>query len=145
MDPLSVTASLLAILGAVTVTLETISSIHSAPKELHALLKELSSIQTVFCNVKGIFDSRLAGDIKARGHTHLLLELSERAQIKLNEIDGLMKTAGLSSINGDEDISKLPKLAQLGWLKVKKRIKALREELREIRLQFIALVGNLTR
>jgi hypothetical protein len=145
MDPLSVTASLLAILGAVSVTLETISSLRSAPKELHALLEELSAIQIICCNVKDLFGSRLARDGTTSEHVHLLSRLSQRSQTKFDEINELMTSARLTSSNEKQNDSKMPKIAQLRWIKAKKRLKAIREELREIRFQFIACVGNLTR
>lgn len=51
MDPLSITASILTLLGAITTTVKTAKALRNAPSEVQALLNSLTDAQMIVLNV----------------------------------------------------------------------------------------------
>lgn len=145
MDPLSITASIIAVLGAASAIITTISNLKNAPAEFTALFNELTAIRVVCCNARDLVDVSRVQDVSIDGHLELLEKLSHRAEAKLNEIHELVRTDLTNAQKGGDDVAHPPKVTHMRWVKTKSRLRQLREELREIRSLFIPCVGNITR
>jgi hypothetical protein len=64
MDPLSVTASIIAVIGTarqITKNLQKIHILHDAPSELHALMNDVVDFQAVLGDVDAVLGARNEG------------------------------------------------------------------------------------
>jgi hypothetical protein len=137
MDPLSITASAITLAGALAKSLEQLRALQTASQDLLILINEISDFRIVLGEVERTI-------LERRGYQHLpqttlesMCTLLDRAKAKLLLLDKI--------VNDDLIRARLPsmepKVARLGWLRQKPRIKELKESLKEIRLSLTALWG----
>ena len=140
-DPLSITASIIAVVGAaegVTKTLRKIRNIRNAPEELLALVREISDIRTVI----GDIDNYIQKIQKSQDTTspatvqpelqHLVI-LVTRAKGKLLELDQLVQYRLMKPESIDDHI----RVSRREWAGAKHIIEGFRRSLRDIRFNIV--------
>ena len=131
-DPLSITASIIAVVGAaegVTKTLAKIKSIRNAPDELLALMNEVSDLKLVISDIQN----------------HIVIQRAQTPQTELQNISTLVKRAKDKLLELDQLIqyrlvkpeSDQIKVSRREWLRAKAVIERFRQNLRDIRLNII--------
>ncbi|KAL8868130.1 MAG: hypothetical protein Q9174_005196 [Haloplaca sp. 1 TL-2023] len=141
MDPVSVAASVLTVLGAAATaarTLDHLSSLKHAPDTLVALVNEVSDLRVVLHNVRDAVQDR-AESSQECGNLSFIVQ---RASSKLSELNrlifgNLLKTDGL----GDDDTIKA---SQTAFLRHSGKLKALKEDIQEIKMSMMIAMGTLT-
>jgi hypothetical protein len=140
MDPLSVTASVLAILGAagqVTKGLAKIRSIHNAPAELSGLINEVSDLRAIISQV-ATFSNRLE-DEGLRGPVVALKSHLSRARDQLYALDNLINVE-LLKVRASGSV----RLSRKAWIRLKPDIELMQLELRGIRVNIGIALGVVT-
>ena len=131
-DPLSITASIIAVVGAaegVTKTLAKIKSIRNAPDELLALINEVSDLKLIISDIQN----------------HIVIQRAQIPQTELQNISTLIKRAKDKLLELDQLIqyrlvkpeSDQIKVSRREWLRAKAVIERFRQDLRDIRLNII--------
>ncbi|KAL8766550.1 MAG: hypothetical protein Q9209_006693 [Squamulea sp. 1 TL-2023] len=145
MDPISVAASLLTVIGAAATagrTLDFISSSKHAPEHLVALVNEVSNLRVVLYNVRDAVQER-AKTSQECGNLGFIVQ---RATLKLSELNrliygNLLKTnTGNNSINDDDII----KASRRAFLRHSGKIKSLKEEIQDIKMSMMIAMGAMT-
>ena len=139
MEPLSVAASVFAVIGAASATLKTLAKLRAlpnAPDELSVLINELSDIQAVLWQVVSVVQGREA---EAGGPLEALHRQVEHAQERLLALDQLVHYH-LVDYNEARELQ----VARLAWVRANHKVKALQEELRGIRLNIGTTLQTLT-
>jgi len=138
MDPLSFTASLIAIItltGTVTTSLNELRTVlKDAPDDLLTLLDEIKDFQAVLSGLR---------DIGPGSPPDAFLELStlpSRATNKLLELEKILHHKILPYVPAPCEKPEVPKLR---WLRVRGRIGAIREDLRDLRLQLVTALTSI--
>lgn len=139
MDPLSVTASIITVLGAAQSIARAISKLNiliDTPDELFALLNEVSDIQMVFSSAKDLIETGKDGITPI--HIESLTALSRRADSKLLEIESLIRCRfdPLHRLDGAAEV----KVPRWRWLKERGRVLRLQQDLRSLRSTFAAIL-----
>lgn len=126
MDPLSFTASLLAVIGSAVTVAKNIDqlrrSLRDASEEFCQLLNELSDLQVVLRAI----------NLECTDHYTVPSEwhgMFIRSKNKLIELDALIQRC----LRGNCDEGRRAKVLKLRWLKEKEKIMRIRDDLRETR------------
>ena len=131
-DPLSITASIIAVVGAaegIANTFAKIKDIRHAPFEILALMNEVSDLKIVLETVQRSIDrSRLP-----RGELLLLAGLIQKAKDKLLQLDNLIHYRLLKPESGVNEI----KVSYRAWVRAKSTIQNFRQSFRDIRLDIV--------
>ena len=130
MDPLSLTASLITVVGAVKQVkkgLRQLKGLHNAPRELDDLLDENSQFEAI---LKALDNTPWkCNDVRPELQTVL-----SKAHAKLNDFDALIQytltEAGTSS-----------KVDRLQWVRRRREVEELRQDLKIIMSRIVSLVG----
>ena len=141
-DPLSITASIIAVIGAaegVTKTLAKIRNIRNAPQELLSLINEVSDLRIIFGDVQKYLQNAQRSQSMPRRSTHQeelhhMSILINRAKDKLLELDKLIQYR----LTKPESIADHVKVSRREWARAKSTIEGFRQSLRDIRLNVIA-------
>ena len=163
MDPLSISVSALAIVGAIDQSvkcLRKLSAIRKAPAELSALLVEVSDLHAVLLLVAAVYEEEEkqavskhqpiggrrtgggAAELKRQVQTNLERH-SERAALALDDLNRIACDYSSSLQSGKKLAGGL---AALSWLQSgRKKALKLREHLQEIRLNIVTTLGAKTR
>jgi hypothetical protein len=135
MDPLSFTASLIAVIGLTTTAAKTmhqlIVSMRQAPDVVLALSNELSDLALVLLEVKHISDS---SSLPQESRERLALLLS-RTHLKVDEVEKL------ASRLSEASSSNLLSLTRLTWREGKAKASALQKDLRLARSNIAAILA----
>ena len=130
MDPLSLTASLITVIGTVKQVkkgLRQLKGLHSAPRELDDLLDENSQFEAI---LKAI--DKMSWNSNSVGPE--LQTILSKAHAKLTDFDALIQytltEAGSSS-----------KVDRLKWVRRRREVEELRHDLKDITLRIVSLVG----
>ena len=130
MDPLSLTASLIAVIGTVKQVkkgLGQLKGLHSAPRELDDLLDENSQFEAILTAIDKT-------PWKTNGVGPELQTVLSKAHAKLNDFDALIQNtlteAGTSS-----------KVDRLQWVRRRREVEELRNDLKDLTLRIVSLVG----
>jgi hypothetical protein len=126
MDPLSITASAIAIAGATAQTLEALNSIHGASSELHALMNEVSELRIVLPEVERVILERRTHQQLPQGTVDKICKLLEGAKNNLHSLDNMIKDRLTSSYSPSGEA----KVARLSWLRQKSKVRRIQQELR---------------
>lgn len=144
MDPLSITASIIALGQAVASTgtvLRTVRSFVNAPAEFLALLNDLTSLQAVVEDIKSSCEAIEAGSTSSISKNLKTLEALEQDLRQIySDLTKLAEKfiAGLRGRNRNG----LPRISNFKWFKEKDNIKQLRERARDLQLR-LALAYNI--
>ena len=140
-DPLSITASIIAVIGVaegVTKTLAKIRHIRNAPQELLSLINEISDLRIIFGDVQNYLQNAQRSQSTPRRSTyqeelHHVSNLINRAKDKLLELDELIQYR----FTKPESIADHVKVSPREWARAKSTIEGFRQSLRDIRLNVI--------
>lgn len=161
MDPLSVTASLLAVLGAAgpaTRALQHVTNLRHAPDQLVALVNEVSvcsiyencmtethlgvkvvDLQVVLKTASEVVESRIETSQDCGSLAHIV----QRADESIGELDHLIHHE-LARNGAAQNPDNKPRSSRKGFLRHHRKLESLKVELREIKLNLLIAVGTLT-
>lgn len=153
MDPLSITASVFALAGAVSAAVSRVQAALEAPKEVIALANDIADFEVVLGEVltSGLSTSRWVEKKSSRGND--ILALLRRAEEKLKRLHQILeeKLGGQDdSTGGQAAMAKQKKnkrsYAKVGiaWLKWRGEVEDLRRDLLGVKLSLVAVVGAAT-
>lgn len=134
MDPLSITASLLAVIGAAklgTNGLRKLSSYRKAPRELADLLSELQRFQGILTDLK-LFIELYPDAVFGEG----LYECVQGSAAKISAINNLVASSpfNLSRLSDDNH-------ARVVWVRYKRTLLSLRDDLQVSRMDLGVRIG----
>ena len=142
-DPLSIIASIIAVIGAaesVGRTLNRITDITNAPDEVLALSNEISDFTVVLKHVETYVTAADGAVISLEKLEHLNV-LAKRAQSKLAQLERIMH----NHLPEPGGANRRSSLLRLQWALLKTKVDGLRVDLRDIKLsivvQMIAVTG----
>lgn len=141
MDPLSICASAIAVLQAVSSLGKTIRKVQSmvmARDEVSALLDEVSDLEVVFQSAKDILETLLSTNTIIDKQKTSLITLLDRAQKTLTQMDHFMKDRLIrkSALKGTLKIN------HIAWLAAKPRLQRFQADLRHLRYLFVATISS---
>ena len=140
-DPLSITASIIAVVTAiegVSKTLAKIRNAHNAPYELSALVNEVSNLRIVLNDVYTHLESESSRPEPLKSIRHMV-EVLERAKDTLLRLDQLI----YRKLTKHDSTSANPKVSRYEWIKARSIIENYRQSLRDIKLDVIAQLAIL--
>ena len=144
MDPISFTASLLAILGGATAgakagakTLEKISAYRHAPEEISALSAELGRFADLLEQTENF--ARTVDEKSLRTHGQALKQEVERAKKRIDDIGPLLSDAStfIARLNDERQAKAL-------WMKNKKKIRVIHKDIKHAWVTISHAFGILT-
>ena len=140
MDPLSITAGVLAVLGAakgVIQCLGTINDIHKAPLEVVNLLQELNRFCAMLEEILRFVES--IHDAERFKQASILTEYIVKSGQLMDGMTALLDTSSLLRLKlGDENAKRAV------WFRKKNKVKSLSEELKAVRLDLCLALHTLT-
>ncbi|KAI9662406.1 MAG: hypothetical protein M1821_008573 [Bathelium mastoideum] len=145
MDPLSVATSILAVAGAAVTACNIISKLHDAPSEVCGLLEELQDLQAVLAGLHPVVKSFSIDDrfSSTRLLTQSLSDLLDRAKGKIGRIGGIVHGI-LDRAPNENGKIKISQVSRVSWLRERKKVKILQEDIRSIKLSLALLLGAVT-
>ena len=142
MDPLSVTASVIAVIGAareITKAILKLRILNKAPSEFHTLINEVADFQAVLGNVDAVLSSR---NEEANLPQEPMLSLSRslnEAKGKLLELSQIIENRLTKPAPAGEE----PRVVRQKWLRERARVKAILGDLKDIRVSLAVMLGAL--
>ena len=136
-DPLSIAASVIAVVGAaegVGKTINKIRNIREAPNELLALINEISDLKIVLSDIGNHLTRNTSNlQVQEEQSQHMAI-LLDRAKEQLLRLDGLVQYR----LVRPESTSQKVRISRQEWVKATSTIKKFRDSLRDNRLNIIA-------
>lgn len=139
MDPLSLTASLIAVVtaaGAVANGLGKIKNLKDAPAELLMLMTEVSDLQVVLEEVNEVVRVQIRNDDRLPLSLAQILLRAKNTLLKLNKLIQGPLTQSQRSAAGES------KVARLVWIRERSNVKSLQEEVRNIKLNLTTVLSS---
>ncbi|KAL8997543.1 MAG: hypothetical protein Q9169_003238 [Polycauliona sp. 2 TL-2023] len=145
MDPISVAASVLTVLGAAATAgraLDRLQSSRQAPEHLLALVNEVSDLRVVLHNVRDAVQERT----KTSQECGNLGFVVQRATLKLSELNRLIYGSLLKTNNGGDalDDDDAIKASRRAFLRYGSKIKSLQGEIRDVKMSLVIAMGAMT-
>ena len=149
MDPLSLTAGIIAIIGAggqAAKTIKKLASVKGAPDSILALHNEISDIRLIIIAIQDVFEKQRSTGIPFPGYRAgeanidaSVINALEQANEKLLELEALHdRLAPFSSgLSGTTTMDKVT------WLREQKKLMLMQEDLRSTRLKLATALGVL--
>lgn len=140
LDPLSITASTIAIVGAIQTAAKCINELRAvcqAPLELQLLLEEVVDLKQLLDQVQKAYNPPANGETTAKPTEARsgLNQQVKRALSELEELDQLLQRHSLRTQNRKPDF---------GWALGRKKADALRDDLKLLRLNLTASLSAYT-
>ena len=138
-DPLSISASMIALLGAaeaVTKIIGKIRHIHNGPTQVLALLNEVADLTVVLKNVQSFVRSQTTQSYIPQDQLQQLASLVEKAKNEVHQLEEVIQRTLIKPNTNTKSI----RIFRLEWLKAKPRIVEFKQNLRDIRLKITAHV-----
>ena len=139
MDPLSITASILAVAGAAATTGKAFSQLRllckTLPGRLHALSNEVADIELVLCQVAALVEDRRNDPIIKDQQTNIS-HLLERAQARLDELRAILQK--LTDICEETKVSIFRIHA---WRKDQPRLQLIQEDIKSVKCSLNIMLG----
>ncbi|KEY68529.1 hypothetical protein S7711_08804 [Stachybotrys chartarum IBT 7711] len=133
MDPLSITASVIAIVGAGDKCLTKLRTLHHAPSEILCLMNEIGDLNIVLTQIITLYQqARNTGTESSLAGLRSLFKRAENQVLELDAIvqNGLAKYGALR--NG------------IGWVRYKNQVTELQQSMRSTRLNLTTALGTAT-
>ena len=150
MDPLSLTASIIAIIGVgghAARLIKRVASLKDASELILALNNEISDLRLVVSAIQDIFEKQRADSIQFPGSTTSEIDANTsvtntlcHAKEKSIELDALCRRLGSSALGASGSTS----INKMTWLREQRRVGQIQEDLRSIRLKLNTALGVLT-
>ena len=137
MDPLSVAASVIAVVqavGSIGKIVKTIRSLGNAPAEFLVLLNELSVIQAVLEQVKSSLQQLQTSPISTTSDNLSVVKFLEQELAQFSEDLKELAKRFITSING-RDRDGLPRISKANWYREKATITQLRQKAQDVQSQ----------
>jgi hypothetical protein len=128
-DPLSVIGTAIALAGATSASVSKLKQLHDAGKDLDSLMEELKRCRIVFQEVERSAAERRTNHTLCQGMNESICDLLEIAKPKLESLNTLINNQIILSVRATGEKS----IAKIAWMRHRSRIKALQNELQEIR------------
>ena len=141
-DPLSIIASIIAVIGAaesVSKTLNRIRDITNAPDEVLALGNEISDLTVVLKHVETYVTAVDGAVISLENLEHLSV-LAKRAQSKLAQLERIVQ----HHLPEPGGANRRSSLLRLQWALLKTKVDGLRVDLRDIKLSIVVQMTTVT-
>ena len=141
-DPLSIIASIVAVIGVAESagkTLNRIRNLMNAPDEVLALSNEFSDLTAVLRHVE-TYVTAANGAVISPEHLQHLSVLVKRAHSKLAQLEQIM----LNHLPRPEGANRRGSLLRLRWALLKPKVNGLRVDLRDIKLSIIVQITIVT-
>ena len=135
-DPLSITASIIAVIGAAegaSRTLAKIRSLRNAPDELFGLMNEVSDLRIILTSLQIYVTQNLQGPQILHEELSHISMLANRGKGKLLEIDQLIQYRLVKP----ESVTAQIKVSKREWARAKSTIEDFRQSLRDIPLNIV--------
>ncbi|KAF7883922.1 hypothetical protein EAF00_011234 [Botryotinia globosa] len=141
MDPLSVTASVIAVATLAEQIGSALSELRAlckqSPGKLHALSKEISDIEVVLYQVGRVVEERSRSSIQiSQIDTISIPNILQRAELKLKELKTIIERLTALTIKNGAIVFQIRL-----WQKEQSKIKSLQEEIRGIKCSFNLILG----
>ena len=136
-DPLSITASVIAVVGAaegVSKTIAKVKSIQNASNEALALINEVSDLRIILYDVESYVSQNARWSHSPPEQLDHMTTLLTRAKDQLLQLDKLIQYQLVKPESTDQKI----KVSRREWARAKDVIKNFRRSLRDIRLNIVA-------
>ena len=136
-DPLSITASIIAVVGAaegVTRTLAKIKSLRNAPNELLVLINEVSDLKIILDDMQNYIAQNTQRPQISQKELRNISTLINRAKEKLLELDQLIQ---YRLVKPESTLNQV-KVSRREWLRAKNTIEKFRQSFRDIKLNIMA-------
>ena len=136
-DPLSIIASIIAVIGAaegMSKTLTKIRNICNAPVEVLALTNEVCDLRVILNDLEGYITQNTLRPQLPQEQLHHISVLLQRARNCLLELDKLIEYRLLKPESRPDQIQ----VSRREWARVKDIIEKFRQSLRDIRLNIVA-------
>ena len=139
MDPLSVTAGIIAVAGLAAKTGLAFHNLRSAckslPGRLHALSNEVVDIELVLRQVAPVVEKRSA-DPNFKGQQVNLRHLLRQAEVKLNELRNIVEKLTEVATN-----TKIPLFRVAAWRRDQPKLLALQEDIKTVKCSLNVMLG----
>ena len=132
-DPLSISASIIALLGAaegVRKVIGKIKHIQNGPTKILALLNEISDLTLVLQNIQSFVQTQTAQSYIPQDQLRQLATLVDRAKNEVLQLEELIRTTFIRPNSNGDSI----KIFRREWLRAKPKIMEFQQNLRDIRL-----------
>ena len=140
MDPLSISASIIAVISLAATTgncfVDLRSTCKTLPGRLHALSNEVSDLELVLCQVAAIVEKR-AQDPILRDQQENIPHLLKQAGAKFEELTKIVRKLTEQSSAS----TKIPLFKLAAWRRDQPRLLALQEEIKTIKCSLNVVLG----
>ena len=147
MDPLSIIASTIAIIGAggqAAKAIRKLASLKGAPDLILALNNEINDLHLVVVAIQDVFERQQTSGVPFPGNrageinvdTSITKSLTQ-AKDKVLELEALYKRLNISIPGSSAEFKKI------AWLREQKRVKKMHEDLKSVRLKLAGALGIL--
>ena len=137
MDPLSVIASCIAVIGACRTAVRALlklNDLRRLPNVLSAIINETSDLTLIVQEIKLSFQSNYDTSMSSQTSVNLIKELFDRAQIILLELDKIINYRLISLPRSNGEIL----FRRSAWLLEEHNVQRLQQRLRTVRLDIAA-------
>ena len=144
MDPLSITVSIVALIGAaqqVAVGLNKLASLRGAPAAVLALNNELSDLRLVLSEAEPLLLKHGRATVTSQTASSAV---ANDTRLKLSIEGAKDKLVELELIIQNRLMTRLGAIDKIGWLKEQDRIRKALEDIRIVRLNITAMLGIVT-
>ena len=144
MDPLSVTASIITVLGAggtIATTLEKTRSIRQAPEIILSLNNEISDLRLIVHETQQLLREDQNRDpigSETRAFTDQVTPILIRGRDKLLELESLIEYSLTSTSTNTKN---RPKVRKVAWVWKQQKVQSIKDDIRSLRLNLAAIVG----
>jgi hypothetical protein len=140
MDPLSITAGSLTVVGAISSTLKVLKNLNIIDGELDALSVEISEMEMVLVDLeKAILDRQQLKHLQPN-RAESLVRLLQNARVRVETINEIVNNKILHPAPPGNEV----RIARVAWLRQRASVKNLQESLRQSRERISLFVGAIS-
>jgi len=138
MDPLSLTASIITVVGlagSIGKSLKQLRQLRHIPDEVHTLINDIADLQAVLAEVERVLIQYQATTHIPDGTVSYLSKTIELIRLKLSDLDRIAAECG--------GVEFKVKIARLKWVRARTKVVAIQASLRELKMNLITTLGTL--
>ncbi|KAH8641943.1 hypothetical protein IG631_04884 [Alternaria alternata] len=138
MDPLSITASTITVISAVSAAFKGVKRLYNAPGEIESILNDLVDTQV---NLKWIEDGLLQYRTSNRCDERQYQEIGKQLLLAKATVQELLKSIKLDSVTASPNTPS----ARWAWVRAKGKVQKLKHRVEEIRAVIVRLQASFER